>query len=85
MAVLEATPTLVITDAQKQQYQETGFFVLANVIPPEHLAAMRAACRQEMDKKDAEMEALGVDKLGINHRGSRYFLPFLSQEKPKCP
>ena len=76
----ELPTRLVITDSQKQQYQDQGFFVLENIIPPAHLEAMRGACQQEMDKKDAEMESLGVDKLGINHKGSRYFLPFLSQE-----
>ena len=80
MTVAELPARLVITDSQKQQYQDQGFFVLEDVIPPAHLEAMRGACRQEMDKKDAEMESLGVDKLGINHKGSRYFLPFLSQE-----
>lgn len=82
MAVLEPARPLVITDAQKQQYRDMGFFVLESVIPAEHLEALRAACQSEMDKKDAEMDALGVDKLGINHKGSRYFLPFLSQENP---
>ena len=80
MTLAEPAQRLEITDAQKQQYLDEGFFVLENVIPPGHLQAMRDACQQEIDKKDAEMEALGIDKHGINHRGSRYFLPFLSQE-----
>ena len=71
---------MTITDQQKQQYQDEGYFVLENVIPDAHLQAMRAACQQEIDKLDAEMDRQGVSKLGINHRGSRYFLPFLSQE-----
>ena len=41
---------------------------------------MRGACQEKMDALDAEMDRQGVDKLGINHKGSRYFLPFLSQE-----
>ena len=76
------TTPIEITDAQKQQYRDEGYFVLENAIPAEHLQAMRDACQQKMDELDAEMDRLGVDKLGINHKGSRYFLPFLSQENP---
>lgn len=71
---------MTLTDQQKKQYQDEGYFVLENVIPTVHLQAMRDACQQEIDNLDAEMDRQGVTKLGINHRGSRYFLPFLSQE-----
>ena len=71
---------MTITDEQKRQYQDEGYFLLENVIPPAHLQAMRDASQQEIDKLDAEMDRQGVTKLGINHKGSRYFLPFLSQE-----
>ena len=70
----------MITDAQKKQHQDEGYFIMENAIPPAHLEAMRAACRQKMDELDAEMDRQGVNKLGINHKGSRDFLPFLSQE-----
>ena len=62
MAVLESPAHLVITDTQKQQYRDEGYFVLENAIPPAHLEAMRDACQQEINK-DAEMEALGVDNV----------------------
>ena len=71
---------MTITEAQKQQYRDEGYFILENAIPQEHLEAMRGACQEKMDALDAEMDRQGVDKLGINHKGSRYFLPFLSQE-----
>lgn len=80
MAVAEPLSPPVVTDAQTQQYRDEGYFILPDVIPPAHLKAMRDACRQKMDDLDAEMERLGVNKLGINHKGSRYFLPLLSQE-----
>jgi len=74
------TSTLVkpieITDAQKRQYREQGYFLLESVIPPRHLAALRGECRRFMDEMDAEMDRQGVTTLGINHKGSRYFVPF---------
>ncbi len=63
-----------ITDAQKQQYQDEGYFVLEGVVPPSSLEDLRSECQHFMDDMDARMEREGVDKMGINHKGSRYFL-----------
>lgn len=76
-------PGITITDAQKRQYRDEGYFVLESVIPPQHLQALRDECRRFIDAQDAEMERLGVDKLGINHKGSRYFLPFAAEQSAR--
>lgn len=72
-----------LTDAHVQQFRDEGYFVLENVIPPEHLQNLRDECARFIAQKDAEMDALGVDVLGITHRGSRYFIGHPSQKSDK--
>jgi ectoine hydroxylase-related dioxygenase (phytanoyl-CoA dioxygenase family) len=66
--------TALITDQQKQQYAEEGYFLLENVIPPAHLTMLREECQRYIEQMNAEMDRLGVDVLGINHRDKRYFI-----------
>jgi ectoine hydroxylase-related dioxygenase (phytanoyl-CoA dioxygenase family) len=63
-----------ITDAQKQQYQDEGYFILEAVIPPAHLEMLREECHRFIGLIDAEMDRLGVDTMGIIHRNNRYFI-----------
>lgn len=73
--------TLVtVTDAQQQQFQEEGWFLLERAIPADPLRHLQDECQRFIDAKDAEMDAKGVDVLGINHRKNRYFLPFTYRE-----
>ena len=67
-------PAFTITDAQRRQYQEEGYFVIERVIPEDHLEALRDECQRFIDLADAEMDRLGVDSNGLDHRGSRYFV-----------
>lgn len=68
----------LVTDSHRRQFAEQGYFLLEGVIPDTHLEALRNECAEEIANKDAEMEAEGVTVKGINHKGSRYFLPFSS-------
>ncbi len=69
-----AAPAALITDEQKHQYEQKGFFVLERVIPPEHLQLLRDECQRLMAAEDARMDERGSDHLGLNFRQSRYFL-----------
>lgn len=72
-----------VTEQQKQQYREKGFFVLENVIPEEDLAMIRATCDRLIAEQDAEMDRLGTDELNLSRRGSRYFVFLAFQNHPE--
>lgn len=78
-----AVSTVQITDEQRTQYQEEGYFILEKVIPERHLQVLRDQCRRFIDKQDAEMDAAGTDVLGISHRNKRYFVAHPSLESPE--
>ena len=63
-----------IREEQKQQYREEGYFILERVIPEKHLALLRDECQRYIDEADAAMNRAGVDRMGLNHKGSRYFI-----------
>lgn len=69
-----------ITAAQVEQFQQHGYFVLERVIPEAHLASLRSECQRYIDIMNAEMDAKGVDVLGISHRDNRYFISNRYQE-----
>jgi ectoine hydroxylase-related dioxygenase (phytanoyl-CoA dioxygenase family) len=63
-----------ITSEHARQYREEGFFVLEEIVSPGQLDALRGTCQQLIDERNREMDRLGVDKLDLDHRGSRYFV-----------
>lgn len=71
----------VVTDEQKRQYEEEGYFILERVIPDEHVALLREECQRYIDKMDAEMDREGVEKKGLNHKGKRYFIANYREDK----
>ena len=73
----------VVSEAQKQQFMNEGYMLLENVIPPDHLAMLREECAIYMDKINAEMDAQGVDVLGLNHRDNRYFIAMKYKESER--
>jgi len=66
--------TSLISDEQRRQFQDEGWFVLPGVVPPEHLEMMREVCSEMIAGYDAEMDAAGETQQGINIKGSRYFI-----------
>jgi ectoine hydroxylase-related dioxygenase (phytanoyl-CoA dioxygenase family) len=63
-----------ITPEHVGQFRDEGFFVLESVLPASELEALRGECQRFIDERDREMDLLGVDKLDLDHRGSRYFV-----------
>lgn len=75
--------TGVVTDEQKKQYQEEGYFILKNVIPTDHLEMVRATADQLVAEQEAEMDREGTDEIGLSRRGSRYFVFLAFQKHPE--
>jgi ectoine hydroxylase-related dioxygenase (phytanoyl-CoA dioxygenase family) len=69
-----AVSALHITPEHERQFREEGFFVLKDAVPPGDLDTLRGECQRFIDERDREMDRLGVDKLDLDHRGSRYFV-----------
>jgi ectoine hydroxylase-related dioxygenase (phytanoyl-CoA dioxygenase family) len=63
-----------VTFEHTSQFREEGYFVLNGIVPPDDLDALRGECQRFVDERDREMDRLGVDKLDLDHRGSRYFV-----------
>ena len=63
----------LVSEEQKQQYAEDGYFFLENVIPDHFLEMLRGKCQLAIDLADAEMDELGTDSHRLNHRNKRYF------------
>jgi ectoine hydroxylase-related dioxygenase (phytanoyl-CoA dioxygenase family) len=73
----------MITDAQKKQYMEEGYFILESAIPEEHLEILRTACDYLIDGMHAEMDRLGTDHIHISHRGKRYHIAKKFDQAPR--
>lgn len=76
------TPSLV-TPQLREQYENEGYFVLDGALSDEQLAVLRSNAQYAIDQADAQMDAAGVDRLGINVRGKRYFPAMMSNERPE--
>ena len=66
--------TLSITSEQTRQFREEGFFILERALPAADLRTLRGESQRFIDERDREMDRLGVDKLDLDRRGSRYFV-----------
>jgi len=52
---------MIITEAQKQQYKDEGYFILEAVIPEHHLELLRDECQTFIDTMHARMDEQGTD------------------------
>ena len=68
--------------AQKEQFVEEGYAVFPGVLKGEMLELLRGQCDRFVAREDARMDALGVDTIGITHRGKRYFANECQREQP---
>ena len=66
--------TATVTDEQKKQYEEQGYFIMERVIPQEHLEMLRSELSGAMEQIHKQMDEQKTDVLGINHRNKRYFV-----------
>ena len=74
---------MTISDIQIEQFREEGYMILENVIPEAHLRMLRDQCQNFIDEMDARMDREGSDVIGLNHRGSRYFMAHCFRKEPK--
>ncbi len=80
---MSMTQAVRVSDEQKKQYQDEGFFILERVIPQQHLRLLREECQRFVDEANTEMDRLGTDVLGISHRNKRYFVAWASRRSPQ--
>jgi ectoine hydroxylase-related dioxygenase (phytanoyl-CoA dioxygenase family) len=73
----------LVTDAMRQQYRAEGYFILERALSDDELELLRGGAQHAVDKADAEMAAAGVDRLGINARGKRYFSSMIYRDRPE--
>jgi ectoine hydroxylase-related dioxygenase (phytanoyl-CoA dioxygenase family) len=70
----------VLSDAGS--FRDEGWTVVPDVIPPDDLTALRAACARFVRLREAEMDAAGTGSIGLSHRGRRYFVSDCVQLDP---
>lgn len=69
-------------EAQKAQFASDGYAVFERVLEGEMLELLRDQCARFVAREDARMDELGVDSLGITHRGRRYFANECQRAQP---
>jgi ectoine hydroxylase-related dioxygenase (phytanoyl-CoA dioxygenase family) len=60
-------------EAQKSQFAKEGYAVFEGALVGPMLELLREQCESFIAREDRRMDALGVDSVGITHRGRRYF------------
>ncbi|MDP6467156.1 MAG: phytanoyl-CoA dioxygenase family protein [Pirellulaceae bacterium] len=73
----------MITDEQRRQYVEEGYFILEGVIPDDHLQILRDSCDHLIILMHLEMDRLGTDHIHISHRGKRYHIAKQYDKPPR--
>ena len=69
-------------ESQKTQFAEEGYAVFPDSLDAATLAMLRTQCDTFVAREDQRMDALGVDSLGISHRGRRYFANECQRTQP---
>lgn len=59
--------------AQADQFARDGYAVFENALAGPLLDLLRAECDAFVAREDARMDAARTDRLGLSHRGRRYF------------
>lgn len=75
------TPT--ISDSDRQQFQDEGYFILPGVISGEHLQILSDSCDLLIAAMHREMDRLGTDHIHISHRGKRYHIAKQYEQAPR--
>jgi ectoine hydroxylase-related dioxygenase (phytanoyl-CoA dioxygenase family) len=71
-----------VYESQRAQFAAEGYAVFEGVLTGPLLELLRAQCESFIAREDARMDALGVDSLGITHRGRRYFANECQRTQP---
>ena len=64
----------MVSESDRQRFRTEGICVLRSVIDENRLVRFREECAYFIGYKDASMDHKGINKDGITHRGSRYFI-----------
>jgi len=83
MTTTETARAGLVTPQMRAQYVKEGYFVLESVLSEEELELLRGGAQYSIDKLDAAMDEAGVDRIGINARGKRYFSNMIYQDRPE--
>ncbi len=73
----------MISEQQRQQYIDEGYFILEHAIPAEHLQILRDACDTLIEAMHREMDRLQTDHIHISHRGKRYHIAKQYAQAPR--
>jgi len=69
-------------EQQREQFLREGYAVFQSVLAGPMLDLLRDQCSSFIAREDARMTTLGVDTIGITHRGQRYFANECQREQP---
>ncbi len=69
-------------EAEQDRFERDGYAVFERALSGDALDLLRAECDAFVAREDARMDALGVDTIGISHRGTRYFANECQREQP---
>lgn len=69
-------------ETQGEQFAREGYAVFERVLAGDALELLRAECDAFVARENQRMDALGVDTIGISHRGKRYFANECQRERP---
>lgn len=67
---------------QAEHYAREGYALFENVVPDSMLEMLRDQCGASLAREDARMDELGVDSIGLTHRGKRYFAAHCQRVQP---
>ena len=73
----------VITEEQRTQFREEGYFILERAVSEEQLKILREACDHLIEAMHAEMDRLGTDHIHISHRHKRYHIAKQYDQAPR--
>lgn len=68
--------------AQAEQFAADGYAVFERALVGDALALLRTECDAFVAREDAKMDAAGVDRIDLSHRGKRYFANECQREVP---
>ena len=72
-----------ISEEQRRQFDEEGYFVLERVLPEAMLQMLREECSYFIGRMDQEMEDRGEETRGITHKRKRYFISRLYRKSTR--
>ena len=76
-------PPVTITEAQKQQFRDEGYFILYNALTQPMLQVLRDECAHFIVRKDEELDQVGTSNMLHTRKGNRYFIHGLWRESPR--